>query len=774
MAGPNDPTEISIPADIAAQGEQATEAYRKIAEAQRDLTSSQQSSLGVMDLVSAGMHKIEDVAAQAGVSLNNLSALTDQQIEKFGLASAAALKARESFANFANVDYRGVATFGDHLKVIQDALDSGGTAAGQAMRAIDALADKYLNAGVKMDVINRAKRAGVDVSKALLGAVQAEASGIIAHADNMTRARTAYVQMAARVGELDDVVKAAGAGFANLDTIIERQKAGIRDTAEATGLTVQQTEQWYNQLGLIPGALKSVVDISEKGGRTQSMLSAAIQTAVGTGRSQEDVMKDLNLAFKDYGLVGEKALLFSVRMSDVSTRLRAPIDDVTTALRSSADAFKMFATGQESAAKSTESLAEMMNTYGKALESTGLSASQAVEVVSGLASGVSRLSIGQQAFISQQTGGPGGLMGAARQQLKTPGEQVKDAMDTLKKQFGQIVTVKDAAESEAAANQWVKQTAMLQQLLGPLAKDQQTANRILEAMKNQGEGNPDAIADALKPTGVQDAAAKGVDLQKQSNTILTDISHTLDAIRDLGDVGAGRIMGRNAAGATNTQRSTAEGRISAALSDRMRAAAERSGTRTTALANEMATGNVRATTGMDFGTTLHTTLGVMKDLPVAVEAMGQSIAGAFSRGDEDSAKKEEAQLEEFRRSRLEQARILQGNPEEQAKAQADANAAQRVQDAVKAAAGQAGARPPGSQVGTTARTVAGRPAAEIPGVTAPQGGTGTHVGPGGVPSPTGGQTINIVGKFSIDCPTCGRPHDVSPQAQIYPQQYKQG
>lgn len=721
MADPTDPTSTTTSTDPTAGIAATTASIQDQTAALEDLsqaTDTQGRAYAALNVVGTSvkgvMDNIENIFSNVGVTLGNITSLTEDQITQFGLLSSAFVNARDSFANFAGVDYKGIATLTDHINNIKEALKN--VPATQAAAALEALGPIAARSGVSNTVWAQTIAKGTD-------AVLALTENLAKHADNMNRARTAYIQMAAKTGELGDALAATGAGFKDLDTILERQKVTIEDTAEATGLTVAQTEQWYNQLGLIPGALKSVVDISEKGGRTMSMLTAAIQTAVGTGRAQEDVMRDLNTAFRDYGLVGEKALLFSVRMSDVSTRLKAPIEDVTTALRGSADAFKMFVTGQESAEKSAESLATMMNTYGKALESTGLSASQSVGVVSELAAGVSRLSIGQQAFISQQTGGPGGLMGAARQQLKTPGEQVEDAMSTLKKQFGEIVTVKDAAESEAAANQWVKQTAMLQQLLGPLAKDQQSANRLLEAMKNQGEGQTGAIAEALKPTAVQDAAKQGMDLQKQSNMFLADISHTLDRIRDLGDIGAGRALGTVAAGATAGTRGEAQGRVSAIEADRMRLAAERSGTRTTALAGEIATGNVRSTAGLDFATSLNTTMGTVREIPSMMSALGETLT------------------------------------------------AQSASETVRNAAGASTAAvPPGQQVGTAARAAAARPAAEVPGAATDT----TRQGPGANAAPTAPQTIKIEGKFTLDCPTCGRPHDVSPQASIYPQQYKQG
>jgi hypothetical protein len=716
-------------------------------------------------LVQTSMQQIEDIAKAVGVSFNDLSSLTGQQIEQFGMLSTAIVNARDAFTGFTNVDYSGLTTFSDQIKVIRDALEN--TPASKAADAIKMLGTSLLNAGVPQSTFAAA------AAKSKEAVIQL-AESTFKHADNMLRAQTAYVQMAARTGELGDVQRAAGKDFKDLGTIIESQQTLLRNAREATGLTAAQTERWYNQLGLIPGALTAVTETAEKGGRTMSMLTAAIETAVGTGRSQDDVMKDLNIAFKDYGLVGEKALLFSVRMSDVSTRLKAPIEDVTSALRSSADAFKMFSTGQESASRASEGLAETLNTYGKALESTGLSASQSIDIIGQMTNQVAKLTIGQKAFISQQTGGPGGLSGAFRieqrlQQGDTAGV-VNDALKAIENQMGKLVSVDQAARDEGAANQLVKQTALLQQLLGPMVKDQQTAEKLIQARINQQAGVPDAIKEALKPTGVQDAAQKGLALQAKSNSTLTTIANTLEQIRDLGDTAGGRMAARVTAGATNQTRTAAQGELSAHLADMARAARERSGSQVAGFARGLETGKVKETAGLDYAAALHSTLGAVKDIPTALQATFDTLKGAFSKGDQDSIAQQEKILAELVQSRRHQADMLKGNDKAQAQAMREANAAQALLDAATGIRGSTAANigAPGRQVGAAARaaaTIPGQAASHQPATTTRQG-PGANVG--GAP-----QTINIVGKFTIDCPTCGRPHDVSPQTQITPQQFNQ-
>jgi hypothetical protein len=737
MADPTDPTATPDPTTIAS----TTDAINDQTTAMDNLkksTDAQQLSYNalnvVSDMVQTGMNGIEQAAKGAGLRLDDLSSITKQQTEQFGLLSSSFVNARVAFEGFTNVDYSGLSTFTEQIRDIKTALDN--VPAAKATESLKMLGDALLKQGASQVQINAAMSKGKD-------AVLSLASNMAVHADNMLRAQTAYVQMAGRTGELGDAWIDAGKNLMNMDDILEKQQEMLKNSREATGLSAQATEKWYNQLGLIPGALKEQVSTGSKAGETTSMLTAVIQTATGSGREMSDVMQDLNVAFKDYGLVGEKALLFSVRMSDVSTRLKAPISDITTALRGSADAFKMFATGQEAAASSAESLADTLNTYGKALESTGLSASAAVEVAGNLANQVSKLSTGQLAFISQRTGGAGGLQGAAQETLKLqtdPGAVVRDAMKTLQQQFGRIVTVQEAATSESAASQNIKQTTLLQQLLGPLAKDQATANRLLEAMKNSNEGQPGAIADALKPTGVQDAAEKGVDLQAKSYGVLTESRNILEEIRDVGDRGAASMAGKVTAGSLDQQLSASQGALKGGLQDMMSAGRRR--------------GSVSEGAQGDTAADLHRALLSIKDIPLALRASYDTLKQAFAKGDVGGAQKEEDMLAQQIAGQKQLAEQLKGNPAEQAKALGAANSAQMLLDSATGVKGSTeDTIRNAQQVSSAARNV-----------------PGTGSAPANTPGSGGGgpSDLNIKAHITIDCPHCGRPSNVSDQAKIYP------
>lgn len=749
----NTPPTGTDPTATAAAINDTTQATLDLTTATTAQTQAYHDLNTVTDVVQTGMDGIEQAATNAGVSLTSLTNLSEQQTEKFAIVSTAAVNARKAFEGFAGVDYSGLTTFSDQLKVLKEALEN--TPLTKTAELAGILTKGLLNAGASQSTINAAFAKGKE-------AVLDLANNMMVHADNMARAQTASVQMAARTGELGDIMEKAGPHLQDMNVYLEKQQQMLKLTRDATGLTAAQTEKWYNQLGLIPGALKENVALGDKSGATTSMLTAVIQTATGSGRDMADVMKDLNTAFKDYNLSGEKALLFSVRMHDVSTSLKAPIEDVTSALRGSADAFKMFATGQENASKSAESLATTLNMYGKALESTGLSATSAVEVAANLSNQVAKLNTGQLAYISQQTGGAGGLMGAAQETLKLqtdPGAVVEDAMKTLQQQFGKIVTVQEAATSQAAASINVKQTTMLQTLLGPLAKDQATANRLLEAMKNNDMAQLKSLS-KLEPTGVQDAAQKGADMQAKTYGVTTKIMNLVEQIRDIGDRGASGIAGKLTAGATPTGQSLTlfEGKLKSAFSQSMEAGRIAGGVQVQDTAQQLKTG-LQSTGGADAAADIHGAMVSLKDIPASLRASVDALAGAFSSGNKDEAKQQQDMLKEFIEGRRQMAKQLEGNPKEQAKVGSEIKAAQAVLDA----AGIIKSSPSGQRVGTAAQHAV----AYSGGVGAAAAhAAGTGAAPANVPG-ANPNTLHIVGKFSMDCPFCGKAHDVSPHFKTF-------
>ncbi len=454
-------------------------------------------------------------------NLSNLTELNAAQTEKLGALIAGTIRYREAFTSLVGVDTSNLTTFNEQLEDIKRALFSGGTAASDAMASINRLATALHGHKIGSDLMREAAAKGTV-------AVVDLARNMLAGADNALRLQNSIVQLSANTGTLDDVLGATGEGFKNINSLTEQYQQSLTATEKATHLSAAQVEAWYGALGNVPGALTSVVKGGADMNSNVSTLTATIQYATGSGRKMADVVDDMKTAFRDYGIVGEPALQFTARMGELSNKFHIELDDVRNALRSTADNFKMFGNEAEGAAK-------MMNQYLGALESTGLSGRASVEVIQGMTDGVKNLNIAQKAFLSAQTGGPGGLMGAFQiEKLLRDGkiDQVFDKVrQTMTRQFGNIVTLDEATKSPQAAAQLTKQMMILRQgPLGHFAKDDQSAMRILQAFTTKG-----SVKD-LSKTIVQEKIAGGKDLEvaQSSLTELTKIREGIDAMRGVG------------------------------------------------------------------------------------------------------------------------------------------------------------------------------------------------------------------------------------------------
>jgi len=451
-----------------------------------------------------------------GVSLNNSMALTEKQTTQFGLLSAAVLGARTSFNTLHNIDVGGLNTFVDQIGYLTETFTDAKSGIGQLVN----FAQQAFGRMVPQTIISQG-----------LSAVKNFVINLAQSADNALRLQNAYIQLSARTGNLSEVYAAAGPNLENLNTLLEKQTALVANAIKTTGLGPEVVQSYYAQLGTIPKALEATVTSSDSASETISLLTASIKIASGTGRNYVDIIEDMKVAFKDYNLTGEEALKFTSRMTEISNKFGTNLDVVRDSLRGTAGVFKMF--GNEAEASS-----RILNNYVGALQSTGLSGDAAVEVVTDMTRAIGNLGIAQKAFLSAQTGGPGGLMGAFQiEKMMREGkiDEVFEKVRTqMQKQFGQIVTLDDASSNPAAAAQMTKQMMILRQgPLGQFAKSDQEAIRILEGFKNRQERK--TVTD-LSSRIVQDNMSKGTLLQEKSYTELSRIRGILEGARGVADI----------------------------------------------------------------------------------------------------------------------------------------------------------------------------------------------------------------------------------------------
>lgn len=551
MADPTDPTspvlDTTVP-DITGVGD----ASQKAADAILNMSNTVAQSQNAFSSMSTEMGKVGNIFSDLksrlsafGISLNEIKSLTSQQTEQFTLISAAVVGARQSFEGLNGVDSTGLNTFTKQLNDLVRIAKGEGPA---ATAATEAITNQLKKLGASDSTIAKATSAGITGLSAL-------AQSMLTAADNGLRLQNAIIQMSANTGSLNDVFELAGPNLDNMNALLAKHEQLMSDTTTATGLSADQVQKYYAVLGSVPKALSSLVVGTGNSDKAINMLTATIKLATGTGRKLEDVTNDLKKAFDDYGLTGTEALKFSAQMSEVAGNLGIELDTVKSALQGTADTFKMFATNQRDATNMASGFAAILNNYAGALERTGFSGVQAVSVIKDMIGQVSNLNIAQKAFLSAQSGGPGGLMGGLqieKMMRDDPAKVVEMVRNQMKKlSGGKITTEAEGLTSQGDAAKYEKQRALLQQgPLGALAKGPQEAARLISMFSELDKGK--MTSKDLSNKIVQESIDKGTSIESKSYTAMTAIQGDVSKIRSIMDTGALGMVQKGMAAGTGT------------------------------------------------------------------------------------------------------------------------------------------------------------------------------------------------------------------------------
>jgi len=137
--------------------------------------------------------------------------------------------------------------------------------------------------------------------------------------------------------------------------------------------------------------------------------------------------------------------------------------------------------------ENTEATTNVVKAFDNVFKDSDISPAAMQEVITQAAAGVKALDVGKAAFISAQTGGPGGLAGNFELKLAQRegrmDEVMQRTMEAMQNQFGgDIVSLEDAAGNQALAGELQKQMEFIK--MSGLASDDNSAIRVLEAMKS--------------------------------------------------------------------------------------------------------------------------------------------------------------------------------------------------------------------------------------------------------------------------------------------------
>jgi hypothetical protein len=564
---------------------------------------------------------------QLWTSIQSGTSLTDNQSAAFGLLATSALGAKKAFEGLAGVDMTSLNTFGNQWNELAEAIKKSPLAQ-MAGGAISVLGNALIKAGGPIADVTKAMEGGLEVLQKYGGA-------FITSADNTLRLQNSMIQYAAQTGTLNDLYGLAGAGLKDLNQLTVGYSNAISEATMATGVSTEVMQGYYGLMSKVPGAILATVRSADKTTKSVSMLTAATQLAIGSGRTEAEVTEDLGLAFKDYGISGENALKFTAQMSEISNKFHVELSQVRDALRTTADSFKMF--GNEA-----EGAANMMNQYLGALESTGLGEAGALSVIKNMTDGIKGLNIAQKSFLSAQSGGPGGLMGGYKiEQLLQSGQMDKVmamVRTTLTKQMGPLVSLDQASQSPQAAAQMTKQIAMLRQgPLGSFAQDDQSAIKLIEAMKNQQMGIKGAAATALSATPAQDLMAKGVDWQAKTYTPIVEILGEVKKLTSLGGIANLTTLQKSfttGVGAQSGVTGDYNGQTRLNLANRQKKAGAASGATAAAMQNAVKTGmqSHEQTIGKAAAMSVTDAVEIAKTIPEALEGPMETMKSMMVNG----------------------------------------------------------------------------------------------------------------------------------------------
>ena len=270
----------------------------------------------------------------------------------------------------------------------------------------------------------------------------------------------------------------------------------IIGTGQATNTTAAEVQKYANQLMKIPGAFDAIIPGAGKTGTNMRLLEEAMRVSRGTTGDFTDATDAINLQFRQFGETTESSLDYMSRIYEMSQNLGIAFKDFKTPVENIVKSFSALGDTSKSATQLVAGLSQSLMKTGIGIEPTQ-------RIIGGITESMTNMNLAQKAFLSQQTGGAGGLQGAfqidqmiAEGDIKGVYERMEKA---LRQQFGgRITTLQEASQDQNASAQMAKQVAFLRQSpFGSMMKNDQDAYKYLEAMRS-GTGPSQELLDSGK------------------------------------------------------------------------------------------------------------------------------------------------------------------------------------------------------------------------------------------------------------------------------------
>lgn len=599
-------------------------------------------------------HPVAVQIAADNTAVSNSSTVVNDALQKTSevtkYAAAGLLTVTSATRNFAaGLDTGRLTTFSDQIKAIGEAAQRPGVALGELQKIGSSLMGVLSRVGGVsgeqganiQGLFRIIMEGGKDVGAAVRELVK-YAENAVALGDELTVVRQATLAQAAASGSLDAVLTQAGAHMENFNKIASNQQAMWRDMGKALGLLPGDVAKYAGELNKIPGVLDNLVAGHAKARAQTEIFRGSLALMKISGRDYESINKDMMEAVLGFGTSQKGALDYTTRMSVAANALKIPVDELHKALTASSGAFKAFVTSEAAGNEMTKNLEASLGGYIQMLKNVGVPTSVATDMASEFAGAIGQMTIAQKAFISGQTGGPGGLMGAFQLDKLMDEGKIDQVMgkvqDVLRKQFGRIVTTAQAAQSQSAAEQMTRQVMILRQgPLGQFAKSDAEARRLLDAMS---KGSP---ADMKKMVGDLQQE-KPLDVFLNRGNLIAQGSQGI-----LNDI-LGALSGAEYSTAAGVARVTQAG-LGARPFSRMRPG--ETGGETPDVMEERRRTARQGAAGEGGRTLLESTMRDLKNLPASLAGTVRALGNAMATGDERTVAaldaKLKTQVEEYRR-----------------------------------------------------------------------------------------------------------------------------
>lgn len=336
------------------------------------------------------------------------------------------------------------------------------------------------------------------------------------------------LHQAAAAGNLGEIYKKAGTDLRGLSDITASWRERLASTAAATGIGIPQVKEFAATLSKVPQAMDNIVNLGA--GRNIDMLTASLLIANGTQRESASVSKELAEAYNKFGRSGLTALTVLTDISSVAKTMNLPLSTVEDSVKNVAEQFANMGDNTESALK-------IFQRFSPAMRSAGIAPEQIAATVNAIGQGIRGMDLAQKAFLSSQTGGPGGLSGAYKIENMLREGKVADvakmAEDALKKQFGgRVITLDQAQQNEGLAAQFTKQVKFLQSgAFGKLASSDQDAYKLLDVFK-KGSGTEDLKKFGTTSDNLRETLQLSGAVVERNTDAITQLNNSLARVAD--------------------------------------------------------------------------------------------------------------------------------------------------------------------------------------------------------------------------------------------------